>query len=415
MDFKSHAERLAHFIDQYSPIWREEVMNEYPQTIADYPEEWLIYLANLRDSELFDFDCKRPLLKHAPASLAQFVKEIQELSKIGVGNKTSSIPKLETWAYQGVKAKKRHEIERIMPIIQDFYKKTNFDHAVDIGGGVGHLARVMAHYLGIKTYTIDQNNEFQKIGNERSKKYRKLSNAKELIFIHSAFKDQVADEAQFKSIFIPSAFLLGLHSCGALSNSIIKTSIEKKAIGLLNFGCCYYRMNSENDFPLSVFYKMNSFKRINLFGLSLATRSHAEMKYSTYQTKKRVKYYRYALHLFLLEKFNNKYFTDVGECPIHVYDLPFSHYIGLKLEELKLKNIWSSKEFDDFFESDKIQSALKTMFLCNLIRWQIGRVLEIYILIDRCIYLEENGYNVSLKEYFDEVISPRNLGILALR
>ena len=40
--------------------------------------------------------------------------------------------------------------------------------------------------------------------------------------------------------------------------------------------------------------------------------------------------------------------------------------------------------------------------------------MEIYIQIDRCLYLEENGYDVTFEQYFDEALSPRNLGILAV-
>ena len=54
------------------------------------------------------------------------------------------------------------------------------------------------------------------------------------------------------------------------------------------------------------------------------------------------------------------------------------------------------------------------MFLCNIIRWQLGRALEVYLLLDRCLYLEEKGYQVSCLQFFDEEISPRNIGIGAI-
>jgi hypothetical protein len=55
------------------------------------------------------------------------------------------------------------------------------------------------------------------------------------------------------------------------------------------------------------------------------------------------------------------------------------------------------------------------MVLCNLIRWQLGRALEIYILLDRALFLEEHQYQVSVKTYFKESLSPRNIGILAIK
>ena len=48
-------------------------------------------------------------------------------------------------------------------------------------------------------------------------------------------------------------------------------------------------------------------------------------------------------------------------------------------------------------------------------RWQFGRALEVYILLDRALNLMEKGMKVSMATYFDESLSPRNIGILATR
>jgi hypothetical protein len=86
-----------------------------------------------------------------------------------------------------------------------------------------------------------------------------------------------------------------------------------------------------------------------------------------------------------------------------------------KLKHLNIDHDYTNEYFDQFYESKEIQDQLRIMFICNIIRWQIGRVLEIYLQLDRCIYLEENGYIVKLEQYFKESLSPRNLGILALK
>ena len=163
------------------------------------------------------------------------------------------------------------------------------------------------------------------------------------------------------------------------------------------------------------FYNENKFPVLNLYGLTLATRAHGEMTFDTYKTKKRVKQYRYALHLFLMKIFNNKSFVEVGECQLSTYWKPFHHYISEKLDFLKIEHSFTNEDFDKFYESAEVQRELPIMFLCNIIRWQLGRALEVYLQIDRCLYLEENGYDVILEQYFDESLSPRNLGILALQ
>ena len=412
MNFKSHAIALSESLIKYSPIWVEEIMNEYPETIKDYPLEWIELLDSLSEEELFDVDCKRSVDKLIDTSFEVFVQSMKALTDIPQILDSSELP-LEDWAFQGVKKKKKHEIQKIVPVLKRVRKDLNFESVVDIGGGVGHLSRILSHYHKIPSVSIDQNNDFQSIGKQRLLKFRKIEGAQDVQFMNLTFgKDE--DLNDLKTVFHHKSMGLGLHTCGPLANTLIQATIDHKTLGLLSFGCCYHKMKAELDFPLSRFYKENTFPMLNLYGFTLATRSHAEMTFDTYKTKERVKNYRYALHIFLMKHFNNNTFTDVGECHLSLYWKPFNFYIAEKLEHLKIKHSFSDQDFNDFYHDPKLQRELRVMFLCNIIRWQLGRAMEVYIQIDRCLYLEENGYNVTFEQYFDEALSPRNLGILAV-
>lgn len=412
MNFKSHAQTLAAFTQKYSSIWKKEIMNEYPETLEDYPVEWINLLESLSPEELYDVDCKRNVAKIQGTSFHEFTKEIEQLSRIDFIPESPEIP-LEDWAFQGVKKKKRHEIQKIVPVLKKVKSDSDFEYVVDIGGGVGHLSRILSHYHSIPSISIDQNTEFQKIGLNRLQKYRRLEGASDVTFMNLTFGKE-SDEENLKLVFNQKALGLGLHTCGPLANTLIKATADYATKGLLSFGCCYHQLIPNKDFPLSNFYKVEKLPVLNLYGFTLATRSHAGMDFDSYQTKMKVKSYRYALHLFIMKHFNSNQYTSAGECHMSLYTMPFHHYIKEKLTELNLAHTFSDQYFDDFFASAEIQRQLRVMFLCNIIRWQLGRVLEIYLLIDRCLYLEERGYVVNLKQYFDESLSPRNLGILAL-
>ena len=412
MNYKSHALEILAFVNLYAPMWKEEIMNEYPETIGDYPKEWIDLLDSLSEKELFDVDCKRDIPAISGSSFREFVQTIKKLTDIPKIPYSPELP-LEMWAFHGVKRKKKHEIQKIVPVLKELRDQKHFDYVVDIGGGVGHLSRVLSHYHQIPSISIDQNSEFQAIGKERLQKFRKLDGARDVTFMNLTFGKK-EDQAKLQEVFHEKSVSLGLHTCGALANKLIQNTIDHKSMGLLNFGCCYYRMTPNVDFPTSAFYKDQNFTVLNLFGMSLATRSHAAMEFETYRTKERVKNYRYALHLFLLKHYNNKYATDVGECPIQTYWRPFHEYIRSRLVELKISHEFSDSYFDEFYAAPDIQRELRVMFLCNIIRWQLGRALEVYIQLDRAIYLEEQGYTVKLEQYFDEELSPRNLGILAV-
>lgn len=410
MDIKSQARQLRDFLSRFELMWRDEIMNEYPEGIAHYPSEWIALLDSLSPAELYDIDCKKIIPKIVNTSFADFMREAIKLSDLPVIPE-SPLPRMEDWAYNGMKKKKKHEIERIVPRLKKI--QSHFSYVVDIGGGVGHLSRVLSLYHSIPSISLDRDQSFQEIGKERLKKFRHPQGAAEIKFVNVTFGEN--DQEKLQDVFKTNSFSLGLHTCGGLANHLIKNTVVNKTSGLLSFGCCYHRLNTENEFPLSAFYHDEKMPKLNLYALSLATRSHAQMDRDVYDTKERVKQYRYALHLFLMKHYNNKYFTDVGECPIKVYWGPFSVYIKSKLAELKIEHSFTDDYFENFYRDAGIQKELRAMWLCNLIRWQLGRALEVYLLLDRVLYLEENGYDVLIEQYFDEPLSPRNVGILALK
>lgn len=416
MECKSQALALNDFIKRHQQMWQDEIMNEYPESMQHYPKEWLNLLANLSNQELFAIDCRnidqQLSEKLKSSSFGLFVSEAMTLSAIEVSS-NSSVPHFEEWAFNGIKKKKRHEIEHIIPIIEKLHQSHPIGQVVDIGGGVGHLSRIIAHYANIDAISIDRNIEFQEIGKKRLEKYRKLPGSKNVTFIRGEFSDQTT-EKNFTSVFLPNSLCLGLHTCGPLANTLIKTTVNYRCQCVLSFGCCYHHLDPQKDFPISQFYHNQSLTKLNLYALSLATRSHAQSEYEVFITKRQVKNYRYGLHLFLMKHFNNKHFRDVGECPIKTYWEPFSFYVLMKLDELKLSHQFKAHDIDDFFYESSTQKELNEMFYANIIRWQLGRCLEVYLLLDRVLYLEEQGYIVTLKQYFKEALSPRNIGILAL-
>jgi hypothetical protein len=411
MNIKSQALSLRDFLSRYAPLWEDEIMNQYPEAVAFYPQEWIDLLDGLTQAELYDIDCKKIIPQIENTSFAFFMQEAMNLSALPVIPE-SPLPKMEDWAYNGMKKKKRHEIERIVPRLKKM--RPSFHYVVDIGGGVGHLSRVLSLYHSIPSVSLDRDRYFQSIGEERLKKFRHPKEAAEIRFVNVTFGTG-EEEAIIREVFRPESFSLGLHTCGGLANHLIKNTVTNKTAGLLSFGCCYHRLDTTTEFPLSQFYQEENLPRPNLYALSLATRSHAQRDFEVYLTKERVKQYRYALHLFLVKFWNNKYFTDVGECPIKTYWGPFAGYIRAKLSELKLEHSFTDEDFNSFYNDQNLQRELRVMWLCNLIRWQLGRPLEVYLLLDRVLYLEENGYDVQIETYFEESLSPRNIGILATR
>jgi hypothetical protein len=410
MNLKEKSIKLNFILKKYQHLWDNEILETYPRILDSYPKDWLDALHPLSEDELFLFDTKN--LLNNLSGLKILIDELHDLTKLEKIEIHEE--KLEDWAYAKVKSKKKHEISILAPIIKELQTSVDFEQIVDIGGGVGHLSRICSHYYFIPSISIDRDKEFQLSGNKRLQKYRKLSGAKDVTFLHLDIKSQ-NDANSFFKIYQTKSATIGLHACGSLSNFIIETGIKFQNNAILSFGCCYHKLDTVSDYPISKYYREKFDLKLPVYALTLASRAHKTFSRENFRNNHRVKNYRYALHLFMYHHLKIKNCYDVGEINVREYYKPFNEYVINKLKNLKISHQFSDEFILNFYHSKENQKLLKEMYLCNLIRYKFGRVLEVFISIDRALKAEEANYQVSLKEYFNEEISPRNIGLLAIK
>lgn len=408
MNFQNRYLSLVEFLRPYAPFWQREVLNDYPDTINAYPVGWLELLDSKTDEELHEIDGKNCPESINGTDLEAFISKTQEL--ISWPRMSFTPTPLPSWAYMRVKEKKKHEIDCLREILIPLKTKTGYTCMADIGGGVGNLSRIMAHYHGLPTTCLDMNEDFIEKGKKRRTKYPLPKDAAELKFEKFYFGKDSGDVV--KKHFGGEGLTLGLHTCGPLALEHIKAYDQYQGKAMLNFGCCYAKLNPTEQTNISKFAQDHPLE-FTEHGLTLATRSHSTMTFEEFKLKERVKSYRYTLHLFLQEILGFTEFTSMGDAHSRVYKDDFSKYALEKLSRLGLDQLPKASDLDSFFQNPVTQKKVRYMFLANIIRWQLGRAVEMVVLLDRCLFLEERGHKVELLQVFNEELSPRNMGILS--
>ena len=311
-----------------------------------------------------------------------------------------------------ISGKKTHEILSLTPHIEQLKQKHALSEMIDIGGGQGHTSRVISTYHDLSCKCIDCNKDFQKTGLEKLDKYPNYKNGKGLKYYNFTLG---SDKKEISNLFNQKTLSLGLHTCGPLAIEHINHFINSNSPSMINLGCCYLRMNPLTDLNISKYGQNHCQININKYALTLASRSHSFMDRKNFELKRRVKRYRNTLHLLLHEKFNFKNFHSVGDANPRSYWGDFYDYAIERAKYMNLDFSISKREVDDFYNQKRIKQLAQTMFHADLIRWRLGRALELTILIDRALKLQESGCHIKLIEIFDETISPRNIGIIASR
>lgn len=383
----------------------------YPDPISDYPIEWIEDLRRFQEkTDLIRIEKKDVFPYIENESLREFYREIEELCKLPTIKAYSPMPE-EPWTWLFMIPKKQHEIKRLAPHVNDLYQRFEIERVLDIGGGIGFLAQTLNNQYRHKVTSIDMNAQFQKTGIERHEK-----NAKDPENKVQYENIKVENGGKFSEIIKQNVMPVGLHTCGKLALDIIRVSSDKKVPALVNFGCCYHTLDLAPDLQnISEFAKNNDPLWMNKFALTLSCRAHRKLDEKDFDLKQKVKYFRYAIHILLHDHYDIKELVTLGNSNPKLYERPFAEYVLEQFSRIGITPKHSTEELNAFFSDPALQLLIDRMLTAGLIRNALGRLMEIYLLLDRAIFLEEQGYEVSVEEFFDEELSPRNIGITAIR
>ena len=405
MDFQKRFQEISDFLKPYQRIWENEIMLMYPDPLGAFPLDWVEDIAQYKNQDdVIRLSRKEVSSYITNPSLIAFYKRIEELCELPSPEALPPFPEQKN-SFLFMIPKKQHEIKNLAPFVNSFYKNHEIKNIVDIGGGIGHLAQTLTSHYGLKTTTLDMDPVLQETGRARFKN-------KEVDYVNVKVD---ASSEEFKSVLSETSLTLGLHTCGPLAVHQIRASSAQKIKGLINFGCCYEKLLPfpEEQNISKAAHELKSPLVFNRFALTLATRAHRKMNDKDYELKLKVKYYRYAIHFLLHDEYAVKTLSPLGNSSANLYNESFVTYVTQQFERIKIELKHSKEELDQYFESQHVQDLIWKMLSADLIRNAFGRLMELYIVLDRVLFLQEAGYKVQLLEFFDESLSPRNLGIVA--
>ncbi|HET9240282.1 MAG TPA: methyltransferase [Oligoflexus sp.] len=399
-------DKLARLLRPWSLCWGQSVLHHWPSCRDALPEDWWQGLMSWSLADMHRLDdaiAGAQLIPDnliLPPGLQRFMEALQPLLAFP---QFSDAERMSEKKNLHMTAKKQHEIGALLPFLKRQKEALGIERAVDIGGGVGHLARTLVTTLDIPMVTIDRDEALQKEGRSLLHKLK----LKDIPLEFVAGTMEPGPQHELDPHFQGACLSLGLHTCGPLAWTHLKKSQASRAV--LNFGCCYDRMDVERDCQQSAWARKHPVP-LTSFALFLATRGRRRSLQELAMQEK-VNTYRLALHLFLQEEGHADGFRAVGDASRATYDLGFTAYAADRFRFLGLD--CSSHRAQAFISRPDVQRSMREFFVINVVRNVFARPLEVILLLDRVLWMEEQGHAVELLAFFDHSLSPRNLGLFA--
>lgn len=389
MELENRFLAVKTFLHRHFDLISTEVLENYQNLEVPY-SNWAKELAKFSSEEkikLENFELDDLVLSEEFREFLTKIEDLKTITKFKTVNK-----KISQNLKRKLSVKKQHEIVQIRELLVGIKGK----EFLDIGSGAGHLSSVLLENNQSHSICVDMNQEFQAIGKNKLNRDAK-DTADRIKFVTSEINEQTNfDHFEFDT-------LLGLHTCGDLAVHLIKAFSITDNKSFLNFGCCYHKLSQKN-INLSKLAK-NDPLTLSHHALTMAAKSYKELTKKEFEQREMVKNYRYTLHLFMT-KILKKGFMTLGNAKKNDYQASFAFYAKKYLPELK--NV-SDKELNQFYTEK--QSEIEYIKNLGIIRSTLARVIELYIILDRAIFLSEQNHQVKVLEVFDNKISPRNLAI----
>ncbi|KAK3931497.1 Methyltransferase-like protein 25 [Frankliniella fusca] len=334
----------------------------------------------------------------------------------------------ETLQTKRMSVKKNHEISNLKEKVAIICNASKSNCVVDVGGGKGYLGTSLVLEKQIHVLSVDSKSHNTKGAVEmfeRATKQAEASRSGSSLYKHAtAFVTPETNLLEIVNDKLCSKIdhkicLTGLHVCGDLTSTCIKLFLKcHEIVSLCTIGCCYnlitetYGLNFPSDekhtgFPLSNFLFKDCYalgrnaRMIACQSIDRICHERKEMNPSLF--------WRAALQVHLLRQLGPNCEISVGRhCSKATSFLDYfqkvQQYLDQDLEE-KIQEL-------DFETRGNHDRMIK--FYC--LRLALAPVIETLILLDRLLYLHEEGIeNAYIMKVFDGVKSPRCYAIIGVK
>ncbi len=394
-DLLARFQSLDAFLTTHQKLWRHRPFTlRYMPWEAELPQlaQWL----RARTLEQADADQSHPEQLSAPDPFRELAATAWELGHVG------ELPRL---AQAEPPARLSIDVPgRKWQQIRAFASRLQFAHPprhwLDWCAGKGHLGRLLAQN-GADLTCLEYDPALVEAG-------AALSQRQQVMARHIQ-QDVLAADAVERVSGTHSP--VALHACGDLHVRLLELVSQQGCAHLAVAPCCYNRITSDHYRPLSDAAKQSRLvlSRDDL-ALPLCETVTAGARVRRQRDHSMAR--RLAFDLLQRQLRGKDEYLPTPSLPSHWLNKPFAHYCR---DLLELKQLPDPGEQDWATLEQAGWQRLAEVRNLELVRNLFRRPMELWLVLDRALFLEEQGYRVRVGQFCEHQLTPRNLLLLAER
>ncbi|WP_336332293.1 methyltransferase [Pseudomonas putida] len=383
---------LDQFLIEHQQLWK-------PRPFTTLQLDWETthpeLAAHLRQCSLTDAEADNTAAQ-LPAPFPQLAQQAQQLSALGSLPETD-LPAAAHRLEVAVPGRKWQQIEAFASHLA-FRDQPR--HWLDWCSGKGHLGRRLLQ-SGQQLTCLEYDAELVTAG-------QALSAHHHLQAQHVHQDVMATDSARHLD---GDKSVVALHACGDLHVRLVQLASQQGCRQLAVAPCCYNRTAAQQYQALSTAAQASSLQlSLDDLGLPLSETVTAGARVRRQRDTSMAR--RLGFDLLQRQQRRADEYLPTPSLPVAWLEKPFEHYCRdlAELKQLPLHGNpdWAALEAAGWQRLAEVRNLERVR---NLFR----RPLELWLVLDRALFLEERGYDVRLGLFCDYPLTPRNLLILAER
>ncbi|MGX9415753.1 methyltransferase [Vibrio sp. WJH972] len=404
MDYRSLFVYLDSYLAKTESLWRYQPFQHMTQSddSSRYPwrDEYLL-LSDFLNS-ISDHD----IVSHRQQSgddwlhtLLPELIDVRHAARFPISSKVDdsySIEQQVQGLINGIPGRKAAQLDAMVNAV--VRRVTKAEQWLEWCSGKGYLGRLLASHTKKKVVSFEYQATLCDAGRAFAKQH--------LLPITFVQGDALLPSA--KKAIHPSSHALALHACGDLHIKLIQYGTELNLPALTVAPCCYHLIQSDRFMPISDAYQRAQVK-LTREELRIPLQQTVTGGERVKRHRKLEMMYRIGVDMIFRKQCGDQEYTPLPSIKKSMLAEGFEHFVRWAAD-------YHSRAIGECDFNDYISQAEKKFYQMeriSLVQQQFYPILEAWIVLDKVLYLQEYGYDVSVEQFCSSIVTPRNLLIHA--
>ena len=378
---------LSCFLRNNRALWSTHPFAEHSLAWEQEEPELSQFLRSWSAEELERFELYPEQHPEAPELLTFLATEGKRLTELSFFTAQElSEEATQSWF---IRQRKWQQVKQFSSVISPLLGKG----VVDWCGGKGHLGRNLALWNKLPVEVLELQPqlcvEAEQLAAERS------------VELKATPTDLLKENPELQKEWC----LVALHACGELSEQALRSATQQGLSALSVSPCCYHRHIEEKRKAMSLLGQEQDLE-LTYFELLLPSLKEQYTSELNMQRRRREMAYRSGLDLLLRAYTGVDTYRSFRSVPTSWKDMSFREFVmALKQREgFSLPDVWKEEEW----EARGWRQA-RTARALGSVRGLFRRAIELWVVLDRALWLQEQGWSVEVGCWCDPQLTPRNI------